>query len=159
MKPNLYQFLNISFQEVPWTSFQWNKQSSPVLPNHRQVIMRRTFVILELNILCLCCHQVQSATQPQAPFARSRVPQTSTYAWARGCWSQVKNLSEKRWRFLLQYVIFFCSRIVITDAELLPDLRMVNIVANVDLFMHGINALDLLRRVQDTALEWEPRDP
>ena len=48
---------------------------------------------------------------------------------------------------------------MITDTELLPDLRMVNIVANVDLFMHGINALDLLRRVQDTALEWEPRDP
>ena len=48
---------------------------------------------------------------------------------------------------------------MITDAELLPDLRMVNIVANVDLFMHGMNALDLLRRVQDTALEWEPRDP
>ena len=56
-------------------------------------------------------------------------------------------------------VIFFCSRIVIIDVEPLPDLRIVNIVANVDLFMHGINALDLLRRVQDTALEWEPRDP
>ena len=48
---------------------------------------------------------------------------------------------------------------MVTDAELLPDLGIVDIVANVDLFMHGINALDLLRRVQDTALEWEPRDP
>ena len=57
------------------------------------------------------------------------------------------------------FIFVFCSRIVITDVEPLPDLRIVNIVANVDLFMRGINALDLLRRVQDTALEWEPRDP
>ena len=48
---------------------------------------------------------------------------------------------------------------MVTDVEQLPDLRIVNIVANVDLFMYGMNALDLLRRVQDTALEWEPRDP
>ena len=57
------------------------------------------------------------------------------------------------------FIFVFCSSIVVTDAEQLPDLGMVEIVANVDLFMHGINALDLLRRVQDTALEWEPRDP
>ena len=50
----------------------------------------------------------------------------------------------------------FCSRIEVTDFEANPDLEVVDITANVILLMYGTNAVALLRRVQETALEWEP---
>ena len=60
--------------------------------------------------------------------------------------------------FLSNMLMFvFCSRIEVTDFEANPDLEVVDITANVTLLMYGTNALALLLRVQETALEWEPR--
>ena len=53
----------------------------------------------------------------------------------------------------------FCSRIEVTDFEALPELEVVHITANVILLMYGTNAVALLRRVQERALEWEPKKP
>ena len=52
-------------------------------------------------------------------------------------------------------IFVFCSRIEVTDFEANPDLEVVDITANVILLMYGTNAVALLRRVQETALEWE----
>ena len=106
----LYQVFNISFQGEAWTSFRWNKQSSPDLRYHGQVKMDTNFCNIGTQCLTsmlpsdyLNTLQVQSAVQSQAKIARPRVLQKATYAWVGGCWSQVGSF-RKVIKFPLQCV-------------------------------------------------------